>query len=215
MVTQGRRSGAHGAAARRRDYQAPFDLDDLGAPNGRARASDVPLCDHPGCTEAGEFRAPKDRTLKSYYNFCLDHVRAYNKAWNYYSNMSADEIEQQVRHSTVWDRPTWKMGGAGPRRFEPHAFQDPIGVFEAGAFNGRPADDNEREACPFPRDSQESRALQELDLTWPLTRDELRARYRTLVKRHHPDANNGDKAAEERFKQVNAAYRVLLDLVDT
>ena len=51
-------------------------------------------CDVPGCTSAGEFRAPKGRNqLNEYFWFCLDHVREYNRAWNYYAGMSEDEIE--------------------------------------------------------------------------------------------------------------------------
>jgi DnaJ-class molecular chaperone len=38
----------------------------------------------------------------------------------------------------------------------------------------------------------------------------VKARYKELVKRHHPDANGGDKSAEERFKTVSEAYRTLM-----
>lgn len=34
-------------------------------------------------------------------------------------------------------------------------------------------------------------------------------RYKQLVKRFHPDANGGDKAAEERFKEISEAYSYL------
>jgi molecular chaperone DnaJ len=41
--------------------------------------------------------------------------------------------------------------------------------------------------------------------------DEIKKAYRKLARQHHPDANQGDKAAEERFKQVQTAYDVLSD----
>ena len=41
------------------------------------------ICDFPGCTKKGEYRAPKDKTLKDYYWFCLEHVTEYNANWNY------------------------------------------------------------------------------------------------------------------------------------
>jgi hypothetical protein len=216
MVAHGRKTGARSAtAARRRRPDPLFDPDDfagLGLGEGAATAPSTPVCDMPGCTEPGEYRAPKDRSLGSYYHFCLEHVRAYNKAWNYYADMSPEEIEAQVRTSTIWDRPTWRMGGGGPRRIDPAALDDPLGVFEAArqaeARRAREA------ASPFTRDSQEARALRVLDLDWPVSREDLRARYLTLVKRHHPDANNGDKHAEERFKKVSEAYRVLLAALD-
>ena len=71
----------------------------------------VRLCDHPGCVAGGEFRAPKSRLeLRDYYWFCLDHIRAYNSAWNYYAGMSDREIEAEIRRDTVWQRPSWRLG---------------------------------------------------------------------------------------------------------
>src|SRR5215471_10400361 len=40
---------------------------------------------------------------------------------------------------------------------------------------------------------------------------ELARAYKKLAKQFHPDANQGDKAAEERFKEISAAYDVLGD----
>ena len=71
-------------------------------------------CDHPGCADAGEYRAPKspDR-LREYFWFCIDHVREYNKAWNFYAGLSELEIERMVRFDTVWQRQTWPLGRWG------------------------------------------------------------------------------------------------------
>src|SRR5437763_17076845 len=85
------------------------------------------LCDHPGCEAGGEFRAPRSRLeLNHYYWFCIEHVRAYNLAWNYYRGMSDSEIEAEIRRDTVWQRPSWRLGerhGPGPQ------IRDHFGVY--------------------------------------------------------------------------------------
>jgi molecular chaperone DnaJ len=40
---------------------------------------------------------------------------------------------------------------------------------------------------------------------------EIKQAYRRLARKHHPDLNPGDKSAEDRFKEINAAYQVLSD----
>lgn len=158
-------------------------------------------CDHPGCAEAGEFRAPKARDrLNEYFWFCLGHVREYNSAWNYYQGMGPEEIEAEVRKDTTWQRPTWPLGLQGNKRRFSFTVHDPFEVFEEEGDEGRA-----KPAAPTP----EMEAMKVLDLTPPLTAEALKARYKELVKRHHPDANNGDKEAEERFKRINHAYNTL------
>ena len=43
------------------------------------------------------------------------------------------------------------------------------------------------------------------------TEDELKKAYRKLAKENHPDLHPGDKACEERFKEINEAYEILSD----
>jgi len=52
-------------------------------------------------------------------------------------------------------------------------------------------------------------ALAVFDLEPPLTPVRLKARYKMLVKEHHPDAHGGDKEAEEKLKIINQAYATL------
>lgn len=162
-------------------------------------------CDQPGCTHAGEYRAPRSRThLHEYYWFCLDHVRAYNAAWDYYAGLSTEEIEQMLRQDTTWQRPTWPLGArvsGRSFRFAPEGVHDPFGIF---------MDAQELAPRRKPRTPEED-AMRVLDLKGSFTRGELKARYKELVKRHHPDANGGDKAAEERFKVINQAYKTLMN----
>ncbi len=179
---------------------------------GRPVAADRPepgarRCEWPGCEADGAYRAPVSRRdLHSYRWFCLEHVRQYNAAWNYYADMSDDEIEADIRRDTVWQRPTWPLGGG--RAFAGGArVADDFGLFDD---HGGPDVRAEPEEPASGASSPERRALAVLDLKPPLTVATLKARYKDLVKRHHPDANGGDKASEERFKQIGEAYQTLM-----
>ena len=58
-----------------------------------------------------EHRAPKSReNLREYYWFCLEHVREYNKSWNYFEDMSEEQISTYRHNSATWHRPTWDLG---------------------------------------------------------------------------------------------------------
>jgi DnaJ-domain-containing protein 1 len=162
-------------------------------------------CDMAGCRAAGEYPAPRARDqLREYYWFCLDHVREYNRAWNFYAGLTPEEVERLNREDMVGQRPTWPLGQrmAGFRgRFYWH---DPLDVGdEPRARNGRKHRESE---WPL---SAEQQAMRVLDVAYPLTPAELKRRYKELVKRYHPDANGGDKVAENKLKEINQAYAVL------
>ena len=157
-------------------------------------------CAAPGCERLGEYRAPRSRrALNDYLWLCLDHVREYNASWDYYRDMSPGQIEAEVRADTGWQRPTWPLGrlGTGPATLDEAAFHDPLGVMGRHRAGSPP-----REASP----PGLHEPLSTLGLEWPVSLDQLKMRYKELAKRHHPDRNGGDRAAEERLKNVNLAY---------
>jgi hypothetical protein len=173
------------------------------------------ICDHPDCKREGDYRAPKNRGLNEYYWFCLDHVQAYNRSWNYYEGMSDLELEKEIQQAAVGFRPTWPLGdrmapgrGEGATGPDPRFFRDPLGVFDKEAEKAAHAQ-REPRAPSHREDGPRARAMRVLDLDEPLTLVELKARYKVLVKRYHPDANGGDKDSEERFKMVSEAYHLL------
>ena len=168
-------------------------------------------CDHPDCDCIAEHRAPKSRDrLRDYYWFCLTHVREYNRAWNFYAGMNKHEIESEVRHDTVWQRPSWPLGArAGDTArfdFQISGLKDQFGFFSKFP---NPNSDEQINVHRFPDHTPEGKALAVMDLDIPLTLTSLKTRYKELVKLLHPDANGGDTAAEERLKEVNDAYKTL------
>jgi hypothetical protein len=167
----------------------------------REAASQVQQCDHAGCRAEGLYRAPKARDrLNEYFWFCLDHVRDYNRAWNYYAGMNPEQIEAQLRTDTVWDRPTWPLGRWGVHK---RIFGSDFIPEDLDPFGERRAP-----APPAPKSKTEL-ALAELDLAPGSTVEEIKKRYKALAKALHHDANGGDKAAEERLKSINLAYSTL------
>ncbi|HZH29070.1 MAG TPA: DnaJ domain-containing protein [Azospirillaceae bacterium] len=165
----------------------------------------VRRCDMQGCEGEGAYRAPKGRDrLNDYHWFCLDHVREYNRAWDFYRGMSEKEIERALRNDITWQRPTWPMGSwqARERAMREKVMRD----FAHGADEAESA---ARHAPPPRRKGPEDEARAVLDVSADADFPEIKARYRELVKRHHPDANGGDKAAEEKLKQINQAYTTL------
>ena len=165
------------------------------------------LCGWPDCAEAGDHRAPVSRDhLSEFYWFCLDHVRIYNRSWNYYVGMSDAQVEACVRSDTIWNRPSWPIAGGNEPKpgFNFGDVDDPFDVLKADAIGAG------ANAHPPQLSVPERQAFTVLGLEFPVTRDEVKARYKELVKRHHPDANGGDKDAEERSKRINQAYEVLM-----
>ncbi len=163
--------------------------------------ADLRCCQWMGCTQDALYPAPRSRTqLREYWWFCLDHVRAYNAKWNYYAGMTDAEVEADLRRDTVWQRPSWRLGGfdRGPGAGRGPRINDGFGFFGGGEAE-----------TPRRLDAFEQ-ALMVMELRPPVTVDIVKARYKLLVKRFHPDANGGDKAAEERFKEVGEAYRIVL-----
>jgi len=174
-------------------------------PHGASAAATPRRCDHPGCAAEGQHRAPRSRhELTSYYWFCLEHVREYNLAWDYFKDMDEEAIEQSRRRDAVWQRPTWPLNGgkANGYRQEAHrrAFRDDFGFFASEAAEQR------QQAGRFPPNSRQAKALRILDLGPDAGLAEVKARYKALVKQLHPDITGGDGRAEERLKIINLAY---------
>ena len=178
--------------------------------HGRAKAYDPDPaapgrgCDVPGCPHDGAYRAPKSReSLREYFWFCLDHVRAYNAAWDFYKGMSPGQIEAHMRDDTGWQRPTWPLGRLGGGMPEEDFIHDRLDILGAAGMRQGKNAQNATSNRP-PADLRQP--LDTLGLTWPVSLEEVKSRYKELAKCHHPDANGGDRAAEERFKTINMAY---------
>lgn len=174
-------------------------------------------CEWPGCQDKAEYRAPASREqLDQYRWFCLDHVREYNRSWNYFADFTESELDQQMRADRTWERPTWKLGKGAKAPQGPHAegnawarwgFTDPMDVLgEAATINrGDPETKPRRRLM-----GEEKRAMDVLGLPHDLTsRADVRKRFRELVRDLHPDMNGGDTSDAERLSRVMRAWDIL------
>jgi hypothetical protein len=170
-------------------------------------------CDITGCPERGDFKAPKSRdALKNYYYFCLEHVREYNQNWDFFKGMSQIEIERSMSKTAVWDRPTWRSTKAGVneekiRKAVYEGFARGNDFFMGGNGNDDEGGGAHINLGSIPHPAVEALAV--MDLVPPIEWEEVKARYKTLAKRYHPDTNNADKKAEEQLKKINLAYSIL------
>ena len=177
------------------------------------------ICDFPGCHLDGLYKAPKGpRQLRDYYYFCLEHVRDYNRSWNFNEGLNEEELEQMIRRSTTWERPSWPFGAreADISSLFNNEIRDVFGLFEGNDIRYQKKQENkERQFLYSHLDSHQLNALSIMGLELPIELEELKSKYKDLVKLNHPDRNGGDKEAEERLKLINEAYTTLKQYLNT
>lgn len=159
--------------------------DDWGFPRWRAYGADrgaarVRMCDRDGCDQPGDCPAPKSPNNPDRWYFCAAHAAEYNRNWNYFEGLSAEEAAARA---------------ADERR-------DAGGYHQSNHYAwGGPGDGS--------RSRDEMRALDVLGLESDAGFEDIKAAYRRLAKANHPDLKPGDAEAAERFRAVQAAYDVL------
>jgi hypothetical protein len=169
------------------------------------KASRSKACDMPGCGEHGEHRAPKDRSLSDHYWFCFDHVKDYNSAWDFFSGMNKDEVEDHIINSLYGDRPTWRYDVDG-------AMAENLrrAMYQSYHFTEKePPKEKFKSTTSLNPNTPEFEALAIMGLEPPITLDGIKTRYKELAKQYHPDLNQGDKKAEDLLKTINMAYTIL------
>ncbi|GAB4153496.1 MAG: hypothetical protein Tsb0016_26010 [Sphingomonadales bacterium] len=141
----------------------------------------VRLCDHAGCREKAEYPAPKAPNSKERWWFCLDHVTAYNKSWDYFAGLSSAEAERLAREER----------------------QRASGDAKSNAWSW--AADNDG----YGATSLKRQALEALELDEMASQDDVKRAYRRLAKVYHPDINPGNAQAAQRFHEIRRAYDYL------
>jgi hypothetical protein len=145
-----------------------------------SEAARVRLCDRHGCEQPGNCPAPKSPNSPDRWYFCTDHAAEYNRGWNYFEGLTAEEAAERE---------------AADRRT-----QDGFANAKHYAWGG-PGDGT--------RSRDEMRALEVLELDAHADFAAIKAAHRRLAKSHHPDIAGDSPEAAARFQGIQAAYDVL------
>ncbi|MDG4648092.1 DnaJ domain-containing protein [Roseibacterium sp. SDUM158017] len=164
------------------------------------------LCEHEGCEEPGQYRAPKSPdNLEDFYWFCRDHVREYNLKWNFFEGTTEAEMEAQLDRDRVWDRSTKPFKKTVEEKaWARLGIEDPHQVLGENATRnpGRNGTGSAGRRLP----PTERRAIEILDARDSWSKTEIRKAYKALIKVLHPDMNGGDRSDEERLQEVVWAW---------
>jgi curved DNA-binding protein CbpA len=175
----------------------------------RRTKTDGPTCEWVGCKEKATHRAPKGRNRENeHWRFCLNHVREYNQSYNFFAGMNDAAVMAYQKDALTGHRPTWKMGtGKGASRPDVRSFGaqgDPFDLFSEGLRAEQQA-----RAETKPIRNAERKALDTLGLEPGVSPAQVKAKFKELVKRHHPDVNGGDRSTEDRLVEIIQAYNYL------
>ena len=194
-----------------------FDSIRIKSQKGKAAESAVRTCAWEGCSAKAPHRAPKGRNQEGQFPwFCTDHIRDYNKNYNFFSEMNDEEIQKVVTDRTQ-GRPTWDMGvnkigkdtDEVPRpRTKKKKNHDPSNVFRRYARMQQGSSGPNRSAERKILEA-DKKALEMLGVSPTSTAEHIKKAYKDLVKKHHPDINGGDKSSEERLRNIVTAYNHL------
>lgn len=168
----------------------PTRTDNWGFPRWRgygsaSEAVTVRLCDRHGCTNPGTCPAPKSPNSPDRWMFCPDHAAEYNRSWDYFEGLSAEDAAERERA----ERAT--AAGYTTSRHQQWAERGDEG-----------------------RSGDEMRALDVLGLDPESNLEDAKKAWRALAKETHPDVNPGNAEAAKRFQAGQVAYDVLRQAED-
>ncbi|ATP13007.1 molecular chaperone DnaJ [Bartonella henselae] len=193
-----------------------FDSIRISSNKKQKAEAEAQKCQWEGCEKVASHKAPAGRNHEGQYlHFCIDHVRAYNKNFNYFSGLSDKDIAKFQKDALTGHRPTWTTdfsNGTSKKTAANYAqirsgtaayqnrMRDPFTLFTGRHSTPRFS----RKLKPL-----EAKAFDTLGLQANASAEDIKARYKELVKKHHPDSNGGNRSSEERFRDVLNAYNLL------
>ena len=161
------------------------------------------ICDWENCKNTGTYKAPIERdNSKKFRLLCLEHIKIFNKNWNYFENMNDQEIQYFIKSDLTWHKSTKKFGSS--ENFFSilwnNALEDKLNIFNRS---------NYKEYKKMKISQTDRDALQVMELNEDAKWDKIQSKFKELVKKYHPDKNKGSKKFEDKLKIITLAYSQL------
>ena len=162
------------------------------------------ICDWNNCFEIGQYKAPIEKdNSKEYRLLCLNHVKEFNKNWNYFSGMSDSQIYEWLKSDMVWHKPTQSFSSSDNffKVLWNNALKD---EFDKANFKSQLNNMNK-----FNFNGNDIKAFGILGVSVGLKWSKIQEKFKKLVKKFHPDMNAGNKKYEDKLKVITLAYTQL------
>lgn len=163
-------------------------------------------CDEVNCEKVGEYLAPKSPNSSEKYFFCLEHIKLYNKRWNYFAGKSQKEIYDFQKNDFFEGKPTRpfsKNGSASKIKFQFKYY------FDKQNMKFKKKNKTEENNINSKLNGKVQNSLAILGLKADVTEDQLKSKYKSLVKKYHPDVKNNLLNKEMKMKDINNAYKII------
>ncbi len=161
------------------------------------------ICDWNNCEKVGEYKAPIEKdNSKDYRLLCLEHVKEFNKNWNYFSGMNDKEICDFIKSDMTWHKPTQSFESSDNffKVLWNNILDGKKEKLDASEFN------NLRQ---FRFSQNDLKAFNILGVSVGLKWETIQEKFKKLVKKFHPDMNSGNKKYEDKLKVITLAYTQL------
>ena len=159
------------------------------------------ICEWENCKANGEYKAPIEKdNNKNYKWLCKEHIKLFNKSWDYFDGMSQKEIENFLKSDITWHKPTQKFG-SNDNFFNilwNNALSDKFNFFKQ---EKKHVYLNRNKLTEKDKGAFKIMGL-DFDSDWP----KIQKKFKTLVKKFHPDRNAGSKEFEDKLKKITLAY---------
>ena len=161
------------------------------------------ICDWNNCFEEGSYKAPVEKdNSKKYRMLCLKHIKEFNKNWNYFEGMDDDQIYEFIKSDMTWHKPTQSFSSSDNffKILWNNALDDKLNIFKSSNFK----EFKKTKISHTDRD-----ALEVMELNDETKWEEIHKKFKSLVKKYHPDKNQGNKKFEDKLKKITLAYSQL------